>query len=351
MNLKQPILGVSATVLVMVISLGFVSLFDYATFAGWVTFGLICLIPTSIVIDVTWGGRHPRSAASRSQPSRGILLLGVTAAAGGAVGAVYFFTIGGGIDPPAPMLVHAAIVSVPVTFCFTIMFGGWPFVRIRNPLAAGCVLLAAAYALNYALFQIFYDYGFMADAPVYAASIDPGGMFNAWSAVTFAVTSLSIMFLFLHFDLWPFAIAPRLLRQPVLGVVWTATALVLGGLVFHLGVGVMAMDSVLFMVAVPVPFIFGSIVMLKMLQASVFRNVKQPLRGLLSAGAAAVGGAILAWLYGVSAPLLAGELGSGPPEYEFEIWLASALLGVTFPFLAFSADFFRMWPLGKPDTD
>ena len=159
------------------------------------------------------------------------------------------------------------------------------------------------------------------------------------------------MFLFLHLDLWPLALFPRLMKQPVLGVVWTATALALGGLVFHLGVGVMEMDPVIFMVAVPVPFIFGSIIMLKMLQASVFRSLKQPVRGLVSAAVAAVDGVILAWAFGVLAPVLAGDLGAGPPAYEREIWLASALLGVTFPFLAFSADFFRMWPLGTSDPD
>jgi hypothetical protein len=35
----------------------------------------------------------------------------------------------------------------------------------------------------------------------------------------------------------------------------------------------------------------------------------------------------------------------GPPTYDFEIWLASALLSVTFPLLIFYAEFFQFWPL------
>ena len=35
----------------------------------------------------------------------------------------------------------------------------------------------------------------------------------------------------------------------------------------------------------------------------------------------------------------------GPPTYDFEIWLASALLSVTFPLLIFYAEIFKFWPL------
>ena len=38
---------------------------------------------------------------------------------------------------------------------------------------------------------------------------------------------------------------------------------------------------------------------------------------------------------------------AGPPTYDMEIWLASALLAVTFPFLIFFAEFFKFWPLAK----
>jgi hypothetical protein len=40
-----------------------------------------------------------------------------------------------------------------------------------------------------------------------------------------------------------------------------------------------------------------------------------------------------------------GALPSGPPGYEYEVWLANALLSVTFPFLVFYAACFGYWPL------
>jgi hypothetical protein len=42
-----------------------------------------------------------------------------------------------------------------------------------------------------------------------------------------------------------------------------------------------------------------------------------------------------------------GVLKPGPPTNDFEIWVATALLGITFPFLIFFAEFFKMWPLQK----
>jgi len=105
------------------------------------------------------------------------------------------------------------------------------------------------------------------------------------------------------------------------------------------------MDPLQFMVRVPIPFIFGTILVLNMLQGSLFAKAAQPLKGILSAVVAAVIGTGLALLYGGLAPAVSGELAPGPPGNDFERWLASALLGVTFPFLIFYAEFFEFWPL------
>jgi hypothetical protein len=53
----------------------------------------------------------------------------------------------------------------------------------------------------------------------------------------------------------------------------------------------------------------------------------------------------LAMLYARLAGVVTGALGSGPPAYESELWLASALLSVTFPFLIYYAEFLGFWPL------
>lgn len=348
LDLKQPLLGIAASAIIILISLGFISLFDFPTFAGWVSYGLLAIIPMEIVVGITWGSKQPGFAASRPQPVRGILLVLVTVAAGLIVGPVYFATVGGSIGPPTPMLMHAGIVSVVVTFWFAVMWGSWPFSLIKNPITAGLTMLVACYVVTYLLFRLFFNYAFMEGAvPPEFMALDPGGLFNGVSAMVFSVTAISVMFLTLNFDLWPFTSSPAVMQQPMLGVVWTVAALVLGGGVFYLAIDLIGMDPMKFLVTVPIPFIFGTIVVLNMLQGSMFAGRKQPVRGILSALASAAIGTILALFYGSVAEAVTGPVAPGPPTYDFEIWLASALLAVTFPFLIFKAEFFGFWPLRK----
>jgi hypothetical protein len=141
------------------------------------------------------------------------------------------------------------------------------------------------------------------------------------------------------------------MKQPVLGLVWTIVALIIGGAAYYIAVNVMKMDPVAFMVTVPIPFIFGTIFMLNMLQGSVFAKLTQPLKGVLNTVAAAVLGSLFALMYRAVASTVTGKLDAGPPAYQTEIWLASALLAVTFPFLVAYADFFTMWPLQRAKAE
>ena len=73
--MKQPLAGIVATLLVMAIALGFISLFDFPTFAGWVGYLLLCIIPIQIVTAVLWKCGVPEFAGKQSQPMKGISLL------------------------------------------------------------------------------------------------------------------------------------------------------------------------------------------------------------------------------------------------------------------------------------
>ena len=348
--MKQPLLGILATILVMAVSLGLISLFDFATFSGWMSYGLLCLIPMQIVVGVTWGTNQPTFAAARRQPLKGILLTATTLVAGAIVVPAYMALAGGNVQPPTPMLMHAAITSVVFTFWAAIIFGSWPFKAVvKNEVAAGVALVAVCYLLNYVYFRIFFDYAFMQGAPFYAAiaSQDPHGVFNALNALVFTVTSLVGLFMIAGFDAWPITKFPSLMKQPVMGIAWGVLALVIGGAAFGIGVGVMKMDVMAFLVTVPVPYIFGTIVVLNMLQNSLFAKLAQPVKGIANAIAVVVIGSALAQVYRFLVPTITGQLHAGPPTYDLEVWIASALLSVTFPFLIFFAEFFKFWPLAK----
>jgi hypothetical protein len=107
--MKQPALGIVATVLIMAVSLGVISLFDFPTFGSWVIFVMASIIPMEIVIGVTWGA-NPGFVSSHPQPLKGILLVLVNIVIGVIVGGICHAVVGGAIAPPVPILVLFGIV-------------------------------------------------------------------------------------------------------------------------------------------------------------------------------------------------------------------------------------------------
>jgi hypothetical protein len=345
----QPALGLISSAIVMAIALGFISLFDFGTFAGWVAFVMLGLIPMQVVAVVLWGASPPFASGLR-QPVKGMVLVLVTVVATAIISPLVFLTVGEGMAPPGPIPSHYVIIAVPTTFWLAIMMGGWPFTRMmKNALVSGPTTLIAAYLLTYIVFRVFFNYDFLRAAPVYLESA-PMGMFNGVSALVFYVTALAVMFLVLCFDLWPLTLSPSLMHQPVLGLVWTAIALAGAALAVSIGIDGLGADPMAFLTQVTAPFIFGSIIVLNMLQGSLFAKMTQPLKGVMNAITAALTGVILARLYVSLSPMVTGALSSGPPGYELEVWLANALLSVTFPFLIYHAVFFGYWPLVR-DTE
>jgi len=102
-----------------------------------------------------------------------------------------------------------------------------------------------------------------------------------------------------------------MMRQPVLGLAWTALSAAVAALVFYVGIGVLKIDIANFMVTVPIPFIFGTIVVLNMLQGSLYSKLKQPGKGVATAVTIAVVGGLLAKVYGALSPMITGTLSRG----------------------------------------
>ena len=76
---------------------------------------------------------------------------------------------------------------------------------------------------------MFFNYDFLHDAPV-SLQLAPKGIYNGVLALVFYVTALAVMFVVLCFDLWPLTRFPAVMKQPVLGFVWTAIALAVAAL-------------------------------------------------------------------------------------------------------------------------
>lgn len=344
--MSQPVRGLIASFAVMALALLFVGAFDFAVFAGPVSFFMLCLIPMQIVAVVLWGARLPFLERT-SQPARGVALLVINVVVAAVITPLALRLAGEGVSPPGPIPSHYVIIVVPTTFWLAIMLGGWPFTAIwKNQIVSGVAVLIASYAITFAIFLAFFDYGFLQGTPAYLTSA-PSGLFNGVTALVFYVTCLAVMFLVLCFDLWPFTRSPAIMTQPLLGAVWTAVALAGGTAVTYLGLTVLRVDPMVFLTRVTAPFIFGSIIVLNMLRNSLFASLRQPLKGVMNAGTAIAVGGSLATVYGALAPVVTGTLASGPPNFDYEVWLANALLSVTFPFLIFHAAYFDYWPLAR----
>jgi len=341
----QPTLGLVATALVIALSLAYLALFDFATFVGPVAFFMLCLIPAQVVLVVL--APNPPFAARLRQPIRGIALILATVAVAIVATPIALQLAGEGISPPGPIPSHYAVIVVPTTFFMAIMFGGWPFSAMtKNRGVVAGLALIASYGLTYAIFRSLFNYDFLQGTPVHLASA-PQGMYNGEMALVFYVTALAGMFLLLHFDLWPLTTSPAVMKQPILGVIWLAVSLAIGALVMTITTGQMGLRPMYVLTRVTAPFIFGTIIVLNMLQNSLFASLAQPVKGLANAVTAAIIGVVLAQVYGLVSPAIVGAM---PPEVPdaYEVWLVNALLSVTFPFLIFFAACLNYWPLAAP---
>jgi hypothetical protein len=343
----QPALGLAGTAIVIAISLGYIALWDFGSFNSWVAFFALSFIPLEVVTGVIWGGNPPFVAGLR-QPAKGIVLLVVTLVAGTVVSQLVYRTLGASQGDPGPMLAFFSICVIVTTFFWTIAFGGWPVTAVvKDPIAAGIVTWLACYVVGGAIYWLFCDFTFLEGAPVYVASADPKGLFDAWNVVVYYMAALTILFAWLCFDLWPLTANPSLMKQPTLGVVLVGASLCLGYTLYYTGVYAMTIQNVEFLLRVPVAFIFGTILVLNMCQNSLFR-MAQPAKGVMNILFSAVVGSVLMVGYQQLQPALSGALPPGPEPFQreqFQVWTANAMLAVTFPFLVFYAAYFNFWPL------
>ena len=343
--MKQPLLGLTALLLVIIISLGIISLFEEATFSTWVAFLFMCCVPAQIVFALVWHCSIPAAAGNMGQPGRGITFTVLTAALGMVIAVLTYYLIGEG-HGVTPMLLMYTIMTVVVTFWFAVLWQCWPVTLFtNNPLVVGASVLLVAYLGAYIVFVTLFDFSFLQGAPVYFPDADPGGMLMAWVPMSFAVTTVAMILTLVLFDFWPVA---GISKPGVKVLAATAVVMLLAAAVYYLGVCLAGMDKVRYMSLVPVSYIFGIFLPLSLMQGTLFPDLKQPLKGLALTIFCAVTAVILQQLYLFLGPVVSGPLAAGPEgHYQEELWLASALLGLTFPVLVVVTDYFDFWPLKK----
>lgn len=349
LNLKQPALGFFATLLVVAVSLLISVSIAPLTMIAWVTLLLVAMVPPQIVLTLALQGQHPAFIARLPQPWRGVAFCLLTVLVGLPIAAAANATLGGGITPPTPFANMFLILGVCVTLTLVAPFQCWPFSAIfpKRPLLMGVSLLAAAYAIATFLFKTLFNFDFLQGAPFYRADLNPHGLFMAWIPLVFALTCFVVILCLVLLDFWPIAALPPLIasvgKQPLFGIVSAVFIALVASAIWSLFVGTLHMDMVVFLIRVIISLIFGIFILLIMMEGSQFVSIPQPARGGVLIVAAAILSMASFVLYKFACQKAFG-LSSGPPTYDRELWLASAMLAITFPMMVSYANFFQYWP-------
>lgn len=346
------IVGSCATLFILLVSsliiAGFTQAFGLTFFLEWVGTFLLCATPFQVMMAVVWQHSVPRKITNMAQPLKGSLLTLMVLFAGSIITPLLYYTLGQGVM--SPILIHFAIQSVGVTLLVILVFGGWPINKLTaNPILKGLGVLIYCYLLNYVLFKIFYNYSFFANLPFYSTDLEPGGIFNGISALSFAVTVVAMVMVATMFDMWPVNRAAKQISQPLMGILGTVWIVFLASILYYVFVGVLKMEPMDFMVKVPVCIIFGTFLVENMMQFQLFSNCLQPAKGLMKTALCLIGAFVMYNLYSFSLPLFAGtDLAAGPETgYAREAWIGTAMLGVTFPVINIIAGAFELWPVKR----
>lgn len=334
--------GVISTTAIVLLSLWFSSLFTFEVFVGWVAFISMTAVPAQIVIGMHLQFNSPSLIASLSQPKKGLAYSGITLVLMSLSGA-FLFMIPGGMAPPSPFLINATITTIVITFWLVAAWQCWPLVLMTNsPSAQALLTLLLAHLLGYGIYQLIFDFSGMETAPGYDISLNPRGLFDAWYALSFSVTTVAVLMVMSLFDFLP---CTRLsTRQPILGVCISTTCLLISIVVFWFFVSFLDQDPVVFMLNISISAIFGVFLVRNMMDFKLFGQIKQPLQGFLLLIVSMCAAYLLQLLYRVVANRLFDFAVSERGAYELEVWLATALLAITFPLINFVSGYFAFWP-------
>lgn len=352
--MKQPVIGlIGAAITVglsLVISIGFEPRF----FGSWVAFLAMCIVPIQIIIGLVWNNRYPIVLARLRQPARGVAILVILIAAGSVIAPTTLILVGGSITPPTPFLNMYIIMSIVATFWLVAVFQCWPSSAISShPAVLGLGTLMLSYVSAWVVFQLGFDFGVMKDAPFYHEYLDPKGAIPAWNILSYSITTVAVIMGLILLDFWPITAIltrkPMFGAQPYFGLISTIIVLSVAGVVWEVGVNQLGMDAVDYLVRVPVSFVFGTFILLTLFQTVPFQKMAQPAKGC----SLIVGSAILALLtyelYRFVSMNAFGQIQAGPPAYELDLWIATAMLSITFPLIVAYAEGFAFWPLKNDD--
>jgi len=357
-TVTQPWRGIFGLVVTLGAMLIITSIFDIKGYMGLFTTFIMCNVTLVAVIGAGWQGQYP-STEGLSQPARGFLLTAFVVVIGilCALGLVNF-SAGGAATP----FIHVrAIVTVITTFFLVIALGMWPFQKLSLP-GKGFLTLICAYIIGWLITLLFnfsmlsYPQGInpspIDPVPFYAAggplapfaNIAPMGPFAWESALLFYFCVFVFLFCFVALQFWPFSKSPKLMKQPVMGIVVIISCLILGTILYFIGVSALKIAPLRFLLYL-VSFMFGLLMFLFMFEMWPGRGIKSPAGcGFLTIVLAIIAGIIA---YHLLLAFCTANFGvEAMKQYPTDVFAtANLMLGLVFPAWAVYAVMWNFWPL------
>jgi len=157
---------------------------------------------------------------------------------------------------------------------------------------------------------------------------------------------IGIQFLIL-LDFWAISklppVAPLLGRQPWFGILALAFSTAVAWVMWIVFMRVLKMDLPAYQ-AVSVSMIYGMFILIVLMEVVPTLKAPQPGRGFLLIAIGAALALVGFLLHKYIAETVLG-LKAGPPGFDIEGWICSAMLAVTFPLMVTHASFFGFYPL------
>lgn len=350
-HLAQPVLGVAGIVICTVSALALSVSFSLSFFNTWVGFIAVSAIPLQITMGLVWNNEVARTINSWHQPARGIALLCILVAGTTVICPLLFISIGGSIIPPTPTLIHFCIFSVIMSMWVVVVFDTWPAtVLFRDRFRRGLLALVFTYAVTYLFFHLLFDYSAIGKQhSLEGSSSYPQGWLDAWSAITFSLVTVMVINAFSLLEFWPINLIcdqnTAFKKQPVAGLVRAGFVIPIALLIFWIGTIAFEIPVIHFMVRFVVAFIFGEFIMLVLLETSPVEKVKQPIKGIFLIFCCALLALIMYWLYSSVALWFLNSSANTSALVDVDLWIATAMLGITFPLMVMYSGFFAFWPL------
>ena len=351
-TITQPWRGIFGLVVTLGAAMIITSIFDLGTYLGVFTTFIMSNVPILAILGAAWQAQYP-STKGLDQPWPGFLLTAFAVLIGllACFGLVNFIA-----DGAATPFIHVqAINTVITTFFLILAFGMWPFQKLSVP-GKGFWTLILAYVIAWLITKLF-NFSMLSFAaptgpvPFYAeggplaafAGIAPMGPFRWECALAFYFAVLLFLFCFLALGFWPFSKSPSIMKQPVQGIVITIVCIVLGAILYLIGVSAINVEPLKFLLYL-VCFLFGLLMFMFMFQMWPGRTIKNPVGG-------GILNIVLSIIVGIIAYFALGawctaHFGADAMQYPFNIFAtANLLLGLTFPAWAAYSALWDFWPL------